>query len=154
MEVFLEKEENLKDQINFDENDEVTDEEYFKDDTEPESFTGHAQSSQDVLADEFPDDEENQQQSSSEDEEEFEDYRVTSISEAFLRTECAIKNEANKTEIKFEYRGETLKGICIQKLPSGRWDYVFLVSPVTKGRKAATVEKKLRKICVQEAQLL
>ena len=152
MEVFLEKDENLKDQINFDENDEVTDEEYFKDDTEPEVLTGQVLS-QDVLADEYPEDSDTVQQSS-DDEDEFEDYRVTSISEAFLRTECAIKNEANKTEIKFEYRGETLKGICIQKLPSGRWDYVFLVSPVTKGRKSANAEKKLRKICVQEAQLL
>lgn len=152
MEVFLEKDENLKDQINFDENDEVTDEEYFKDDTELEVLTGQVPS-QDVLADEYPEDSDTVQQSS-DDKDEFEDYRVTSISEAFLRTECAIKNEANKTEIKFEYRGETLKGICIQKLPSGRWDYVFLVSPVTKGRKAANVEKKLRKICVQEAQLI
>ena len=81
-------------------------------------------------------------------------YKVTSISEAFLRGECNIKNEASKTEIKFEYRGQQYKGICIQKMPKGRWDYIFLVKPIVRGRKASEVEKTLKKICVNEAVLL
>lgn len=142
-------ENNLKDQFNFDENDEMTDEEYFADDTEQQKETGN--DIDNIVPEEDSITISNENEYANPDEEE--DYRVTSISETFLKTECSIKSESAKTELKFEYRGENYKGICMQKLPTGRWNYVFLVQSMGKGKKA-TGNKMLKKICVQEVNLL
>ena len=142
-------ENNLKDQFNFDENDEMTDEEYFADDTEQQKETGN--DIDNIVPEEDSITVSNESEYVNPDEEE--DYRVTSISETFLKTECGIKSESAKTELKFEYRGENYKGICMQKLPTGRWNYVFLVQSIGRGKKA-TGDKILKKICVQEVNLL
>ena len=140
-------ENNLKDQFNRDENDEMTDEEYFADDAEQKEETGNMD---DMVPQEDSITIQNDDEYASG---EDEDYHVTNISETFLKTECSIKNESAKTELKFEYRGENYKGVCMQKLPTGRWNYVFLVQTLGRGKKA-TGDKKLKKICVQEVNLL
>ena len=149
-----------KELFNYDENDEIADEVYFSDKSDVIEKAMEKQKTNSERLDE----EEREMMSEEglglglddqeEDVPEEDSYKVTSISEAFLRGECAIKNESSKTEIKFEYRGQQYKGICIQKMPKGRWDYVFLVRPIVRGRKAAEAEKTLKKICVNEAVLL
>lgn len=148
-------EENTKNGFNYDENDELSDEQYFADNSEMMekviSGTVSTDRNDEMEEPEYEplDDTLDGEQS----DDEADEYRVTSITEAWLRIECGIKNELSKTEIKFDYRGETLKGVCMQKMPNSRWDYIFLVQPVMKGRKTGT-EKKLRKINVLEATLL
>ena len=148
-------EENEKNGFNYDENDELSDEQYFADNSEMMekviSGTVGTDRNDEMEKSEF---ESLDGISDAESDEDVYEYRVTSITEAWLKIECGIKNEMSKTEIKFEYRGETLKGVCMQKMPNSRWEYIFLVQPVVKGRKASTAEKKLRKINVLEATLL
>jgi hypothetical protein len=148
-------EENLKNGFNYDENDELSDEQYFADNSEMMekviSGTVGTDRNEEMEEPEFETLDNSSDAESSDDE--AEEYRVTSITETWLKNECEIKNELSKTEIKFDYRGETLKGVCMQKMPNSRWEYIFLVQPVVKGRKAGT-EKKLRKINVLEATLL
>jgi hypothetical protein len=148
-------EENLKNGFNYDENDELSDEQYFADNSEmmEKVISGTVGTDRSDEMEE-PESEPLDDSDSAESGDDKEEYRVTSITEAWLKIECGIKNEMSKTEIKFEYRGETLKGVCMQKMPNSRWDYIFLVQPVVKGRKAGTAEKKLRKINVLEATLL
>ena len=148
-------EENLKNGFNYDENDELSDEQYFADNSEMMekviSGTVGTDRNEEMEEPEFETLDNSSDAESSDDD--AEEYRVTSITETWLKNECEIKNELSKTEIKFDYRGETLKGVCMQKMPNSRWEYIFLVQPVVKGRKAGT-EKKLRKINVLEATLL
>lgn len=151
-------ENNTKELFNYDENDEIADEVYFSDKSDVIEKAMERQKTNTERLDEEEREMMTEEGLGLDDQGdvsvEEESYKVTSISEAFLRGECAIKNEASKTEIKFEYRGQQYKGICIQKMPKGRWDYVFLVKPIVRGRKAAEAEKTLKKICVNEATLL
>ena len=75
------------------------------------------------------------------------------MSETFLKCECNIKDENSKTVVKFMYKGESYRGVCMQKLPSGYGNYVFLVQPYGKGQKK-NAPKMLKKIYVPEASLI
>ena len=133
-----------EERFNFDENDEMTDEQYFSEDD------GRALTSDDMdlmnAGDDQPEVRDNFDEDITEDE-----YRVSSITDNFLRVECSIKLESSKTPVKFRYRGEELKGIVLQKINSD--NYVFLVKPI--GKKAPkNAEKKMRKIYIPDAELI
>ena len=131
---------NINENINFDENDEITDEVYYSDDSRHKSS----------------DEEESTGFMPLDDESEFVDngeYKVTQMSDTFLKCECDIKNEESKTVVKFNYRGESYRGVCMQKLPTGYGNYVFLVQPFGKGQKK-NAPKVLKKIYVPDAVLI
>ena len=103
-----------EERFNFDENDEMTDEQYFSEDD------GRALTSDDMdlmnAGDDQPEVRDNFDEDITEDE-----YRVSSITDNFLRVECSIKLESSKTPVKFRYRGEELKGIVLQKINSDNY---------------------------------
>lgn len=131
---------NINENINFDENDEITDEVYYSDNEQKK-----------------PADEEDSGFIPMDDEEQPRvddgEYKVTQMSETFLKCECDIKDENSKTIVKFMYKGESYRGVCMQKLPSGYGNYVFLVQPYGKGQKK-NAPKMLKKIYVPEASLI
>lgn len=131
---------NINENINFDENDEITDEVYYSDNE-------HKKPADEDDGEFIPmDDEEQPRVDDGE-------YKVTQMSETFLKCECNIKDENSKTVVKFTYKGESYRGVCMQKLPSGYGNYVFLVQPYGKGQKK-NAPKMLKKIYVPEASLI
>ena len=139
--------------INFDENDEVSDEVYFYDEE-----TAKQQAEQKKQEDEQngdPADFEDPLTAPIGDLPEMEDYCVSSISEAFLRSECQIQIESSKTKVKFEYRGEYYCGVVMKKLPNAKRDYVFLVQKAnSKGVAEKTANKFLKKFYAPEILML
>ena len=133
------------DDFNRDENDEITDEQYFSEDD------GRAVTADDEVQMTAEDEDAPQVRDNFEEEIYEDDYRVTSITENFLRVECQIKLESSKTPIKFKYRGEELKGIVLQKINDQ--NYVFLVKPIGKGAKR-NAEKMMKKIFIPDAELI
>lgn len=134
-----------QDQFNYDENDEITDEQYYQEDEANTSFQRPVMeeeevSDQPLTVEDIPD-------SFEEDNE----YTVSSISDNFLKCECDIKNEGAKTVIRFDYRGETYKGIVLQRLNDD--NYVFLVKPAGKGARK-NAEKTMKKIYIPDAELV
>jgi fibronectin type 3 domain-containing protein len=126
----------VDERINYDENDEMTDEQYFSEDDGRELTEDDAAQ----ISSDAP-----QEPESGEDEEE---YRVSSINANFLRAECQIKVEAAKTTIKFSYRGEQYKGIVLRKLNED--NYIFLVKEL--GKK--TQHMTMKKIYIPDAELI
>lgn len=76
------------------------------------------------------------------------DYRVTAISESFLRTELDIICESNRTKVKFAYKGGVYTGVVLHKL--NKADYVFLVQDAT----VRNAEKKMKKIHIPDASII
>ncbi len=140
----------IYDDFNRDENDEITDEQYFSEDD------GRPKTADDEVESEFNDDdnnenEENQIYDKFDDEQGDDDYEVTSINDSFLRVECNIKIESSKTPIRFRYRGEEFKGIVIQKMNED--NYIFLVKQIGKNVKK-NAEKFMKKIYIPDAVLI
>lgn len=135
----------IENNFNYDENDEMTDEQYFSEDDGRER-TGDDDALMNA-ADEQPE----APETLGDEEVTDDEYRVSSITDNFLRVECEIKVESSKTPIKFRYRGEELKGIVLQRLNDD--NYIFLVKPI--GKKAPkNAEKKMKKIYIPDAQLI
>ena len=135
----------LYDDFNRDENDEITDEQYFSEDD------GRAVTADDEVQMTAEDEDAPQVRDNFEEDIYEDDYRVTSITENFLRVECQIKLESSKTPIKFKYRGEELKGVVLQKINDQ--NYIFLVKPIGKGAKRNS-EKMMKKIFIPDAELI
>lgn len=76
------------------------------------------------------------------------DYRVTVISDAFLKSELEIKSETDRTKVKFVYNGETYTGVVLHKL--NKTDYVFLVQE----SRTRNAPKKMKKIHIPDASLV
>ena len=138
--------------VNFDENDELTDEQYFSEDNDMnETIQTANKSSEDSYEESKIDEEMATGEVSSESDNDDDEYKVQRITENFLKWECSIKNEMSKTVIRFRYRGEEFKGVVLQKLNAA--NYVFLVKPVGKGVKK-TAEKVMKKIYIPDAELV
>ena len=139
--------------INFDENDEVSDEVYFYDEEtekQQEEQKNH-EDEQNGIASDFED----PLTAPISDIPEMEDYCVSSISESFLRSECQIQLESSKTKVKFEYRGEYYCGVVLKKLPTAKRDYVLLVQKAnSKGVAEKTADKFLKKFHAPEIIML
>lgn len=76
------------------------------------------------------------------------DYKVSAITEAFLRTELIIKCENNRTVLKFAYRDNVYKGIVLHKM--SKYDYIFLVQDAS----VRNGEKTMKKIHIPDASLI
>lgn len=76
------------------------------------------------------------------------DYKVSAITESFLRTELNIQCESNRTIIKFSYKDNVYKGIVVHKMNKN--DYIFLVQDA----KVRNSEKTLKKIHIPDASLI
>lgn len=76
------------------------------------------------------------------------EYRVTVISDAFLRNELEIKSETDRTKVKFVYNGETFSGVVLHKI--NKQDYIFLVQDA----KSRNAQKKMKKIHIPDASLV
>ena len=142
----------INENVNFDENDEVTDEQYYSEDNDMNETIQTANNSSEDSYEESKIDEEIATGAESANSD-FDDneYKVQHITENFLKWECSIKNEQSKTVIRFKYRGDEFKGVVLQKLNA--MNYVFLVKPVGKGIKK-TVEKVMKKIYIPDAELV
>ena len=142
----------INENVNFDENDEVTDEQYYSEDNDMNETIQTANNSSEDSYEESKIDEEIATGAESVNSD-FDDneYKVQHITENFLKWECSIKNEQSKTVIRFKYRGEEFKGVVLQKLNA--MNYVFLVKPVGKGVKK-TAEKVMKKIYIPDAELV
>ena len=134
--------------VNFDENDEVTDEQYFSEDNDMSEAIIKANISSEDSYEGSKIDEDAQTADTEFDDDE---YRVSRITDTFLRWECSIKNEQSKTEVHFRYRGEEFRGVVLQKLNAQ--NYVFLVRPAGKGAKKND-EKMMKKIFIPDAELI
>ena len=134
--------------VNFDENDEVTDEQYFSEDNDMNEAIIKANISSEDSYEGSKIDEDAQTADTEFDDDE---YRVSRITDTFLRWECSIKNEQSKTEVHFRYRGEEFRGVVLQKLNAQ--NYVFLVRPAGKGAKKND-EKMMKKIFIPDAELI
>lgn len=138
--------------VNFDENDELTDEQYYSEDNDMnETIQTANKSSEDSYEESKIDEEIATGENTSENDIDDNEYKVQRITENFLKWECSIKNENSKTVIRFRYRGEEFKGVVLQKLNA--MNYVFLVKPVGKGIKK-TAEKVMKKIYIPDAELV
>ena len=138
--------------VNFDENDELTDEQYYSEDNDMnETIQTANKSSEDSYEESKIDEEIATGDNTSENDLDDNEYKVQRITENFLKWECSIKNENSKTVIRFRYRGEEFKGVVLQKLNA--MNYVFLVKPVGKGIKK-TAEKVMKKIYIPDAELV
>ena len=138
--------------VNFDENDELTDEQYYSEDNDMnETIQTANKSSEDSYEESKIDEEIATGENTSENDLDDNEYKVQRITENFLKWECSIKNENSKTVIRFRYRGEEFKGVVLQKLNA--MNYVFLVKPVGKGIKK-TAEKVMKKIYIPDAELV
>lgn len=142
----------INENVNFDENDEVTDEQYYSEDNDMNETIQTANNSSEDSYEESKIDEEIATGAESANSD-FDDneYKVQHITENFLKWECSIKNEQSKTVIRFKYRGDEFKGVVLQKLNA--LNYVFLVKPVGKGVKK-TAEKVMKKIYIPDAELV
>ena len=134
--------------VNFDENDEVTDEQYFSEDNDMSEAIIKANISSEDSYEGSKIDEDAQTADTEFDDDE---YRVSRITDTFLKWECSIKNEQSKTEVHFRYRGEEFRGVVLQKLNAQ--NYVFLVRPAGKGAKK-NAEKTMKKIFIPDAELI
>ena len=134
-------------QINFDENDEMTDEQYFSEESENSLYNRANGKMENREDEEEPEIDESAAVVQEEDDED--EYRVSSISQAFLRCECSIMNESSKTEITFSYRGDTYKGIVLKKINDS--NYIFLVRPAGRGRGKAVQNAEMKKIYIPDA---
>lgn len=76
------------------------------------------------------------------------DYRVSAITEAFLRTELVITCESDRTVLKFAYRDNVYRGIVLHKISKN--DYVFLVQDAS----IRNGEKTMKKIHIPDASLI
>lgn len=141
----------INENVNFDENDEVTDEQYFSEDNDMNDTIITANNSSEDSYEESKIDEETITGTNQESEFDDNEYRVSRITDTFLKWECSIKNEQSKTVIKFRYRGEDFKGIVLQKINA--MNYVFLVRPVGKGNKKSA-EPVMKKIYIPDAELI
>ena len=99
--------------VNFDENDEVTDEQYFSEDNDMSEAIIKANISSEDSYEGSKIDEDAQTADTEFDDDE---YRVSRITDTFLKWECSIKNEQSKSEVHFRYRGEEFRGVVLQKL--------------------------------------
>ena len=144
----------INENVNFDENDEVTDEQYFSEDNDMSDAIIAANNSSEDSYEESKIDEEaaaSSETGSTSSDIVDDEYKVSRITETFLKWECSIKNEQSKTVIRFKYRGEEFKGVVLQKLNAQ--NYVFLVQPAGKGNKKNT-EKVMKKIFIPDAELV
>ena len=143
----------INENVNFDENDELTDEQYFAEDNDMNDAIQTANNSSEDSYEKSKFDEEVANGMVEPVHPDFEEtkYKVQHITENFLKWECSIKNEQSKTIIRFKYRGEEFKGIVLHKMNA--MNYIFLVKPVGKGAKK-TAEKVLKKIYIPDAKLV
>lgn len=80
-------------------------------------------------------------------------YKVKSFSPSFLRCECDIKIENFKTVCKFSYQGNIYTGKVLKKLNAD--EYIFDVNKViSKSDKTSKPESGLKKIYIPDASLI
>lgn len=92
---------------------------------------------------------------SSDSDQPVEEYKLKSITNAFLRCETRIKVESSKTVIKFEYRGEFYRGIVLQQFNNHKDDYIFLVQSADKnGKVKSSTPKVMKKIHIPDVNLI
>jgi hypothetical protein len=101
-----------------------------------------------------PNDSEDGENSNNDNDDEIseEEYKISSLSPAFLRSECEIKLESSKTMLKFTYRGDYYKGVVLQQFNDKRDEYIFLVEKCDKKWKLLE-DKKMKKIYIPDVLL-